>query len=186
MACRLETMSPWSHRLPNKRRSCHSHDGQCHSFLPAHGSKIPTFPNSARPFRITQLIYLGLPYRDRAVYFLGESKGFGPYTDLAVAELIKQLEDPAVNGWAARGLGRVKSRADLIVPALTRCLGTNTAKNVRWIATTALMWHYENAESALPYLTNALNDPDADVRTSATNTIQQIHWAVMRSKARQP
>jgi len=126
------------------------------------------------------------PYRDRAVYFLGESKGFGPYTDLAVAELIKQLEDPAVNGWAARGLGRVKSRADLIVPALTRCLGTNTAKNVRWTATTALMWHYENAESALPYLTNALNDPDADVRTSATNTVQQIHWAIMRLKARQP
>jgi hypothetical protein len=125
------------------------------------------------------------PYRDRAVYLLGESKDLGPHTDVALVELIKQLEDPTVSGWAARSLGRVKSRPDLVVPALARCLEkTNTARNVRWTATMSLMWYYEKAEPALPYLTNALNDPDAEVRKSATNTVQQIHLAIMRAKAK--
>ena len=34
------------------------------------------------------------PYRERAVYFLGESKDFGPYADLAVGELISSWKTP--------------------------------------------------------------------------------------------
>ena len=50
MASRLETRSSRSHRLPNERRRCHSHNGQCHSFLPAHGSKDTPLPPIRKVF----------------------------------------------------------------------------------------------------------------------------------------
>jgi HEAT repeat protein len=121
------------------------------------------------------------PFRGRAVYMLGRSKNLGPYADAVIAELVAELKEPDVNQVAANALGSLKSAPDISVPALAHCLqATNDAPNFRAIAAISLIWFEEKAEPALPYLTNALADPDAEVRRQATNSIHQIHLSILR------
>lgn len=115
------------------------------------------------------------PYRTGAAYNLCWSEDLGPYTNAVVTELIAQLDDPAVAGQAATTLGFLKVRPDLVVPALGRQLETtNTQAIIRIHAALALIDFMERATSALPALTNALNDPDVEVRKQATNAIDAI------------
>ena len=122
------------------------------------------------------------PFRSRAVYMLGQSKNLGPNADAVITELVAELKDPAVNQDAARALGDLKSTPAISVPALAHCLeASNDAPNFRAVAAISLIWFEENAKPALPYLTNALGDPDPEVRRTVANSIQQIHSSMRKA-----
>jgi HEAT repeat protein len=123
------------------------------------------------------------PYRTHAAYQLGLCKDLGPNRDAVITELIAELKDPAVNESAADALGALKTRPDIVVPALAQCLEqTNTDPNLRAIAAISLIWFDEKGEPGLPYLTNALNDPDPEVRKQAANSIQQIQSSMRQAQ----
>jgi hypothetical protein len=125
------------------------------------------------------------PYRGRAAALLGAAHFLGSNAEPAVVELVAALNDPALDQAAAHALGELKLRPDIVVPALARCLEkTNSDPNLRAIAAISLIWFEEKSAPALPYLTNALNDPDPDVRKQAAGSIQSIHFDILRAQAR--
>ncbi|MCI0747372.1 MAG: hypothetical protein L0Y58_18355 [Verrucomicrobia subdivision 3 bacterium] len=118
------------------------------------------------------------PRRGLAVIALGLSRDLGPYTNVVVTELITFLEDRGVQCWAAYALSHLRVRPELVVPALVRRLEkTNTDANFRNRAVEAL-------DSFRRKAANALNDSNIRVREEATNTIQTIHLAKIRSETR--
>ena len=134
------------------------------------------------PALLTALRDTSHPRRTTAALVLGEySRSLGPYTNSVVAELLAQLDDPAVANWAAFALGRIKARPDLVVPALANHLEkTNTSSKSRIVAATALIWFGEQSVPALPHLTNALNDPDPIIRQNVAEAIKQIHYRIRK------
>jgi HEAT repeat protein len=121
------------------------------------------------------------PYRGPAAVALGLSVDLGPYTNTVARELVERLEDAAVSSQAALALGHLKARPDLVVPALAHQLEkTNTTSKLRVAAVTSLGRFGEKAAPALPYLTNALNDPSLVVRQMVGNAIKTIHSSVRK------
>ena len=117
------------------------------------------------------------PYRERVAGLLGEANFLGPDAEPAVVALISALKDPVTGANAARSLGDFnKVRPDLVVPALADSL-KSTDVDTRIFSAESLIWFGQSAASALPNLTNALSDPDPDVRSYATNAIQSIRRA---------
>jgi HEAT repeat protein len=123
------------------------------------------------------------PYRGAAAFALGNSHDLGPYTNSVVGELIRQLDDdPDVAAHAAMALGFLHAQSDLAVPALVNHFAkTNMSSKSRLIAAGSLSSFGPDAASALPYLTNALSDPDPELRRGVTEVIKQIH-ARMRTQ----
>src|SRR5688572_17522960 len=126
------------------------------------------------------------PQRISAVSRLLQTGDLGPYTNVVISELIAQLDDPGLAGEPALALTSLippELVTPTLAPALARWL-ENT--NSRWktrIRTVSVLAHFkEKAANALPALTNALNDPNAEVRRQATNAIQAIHRAAAESR----
>jgi HEAT repeat protein len=120
------------------------------------------------------------PQRIRAVYGLVQSHDLGPYTNRVISELVAQLDDPGLNGEPGLALSSSEIPPEIVaptlVPALAGCLqNTNNPSITRIRAAIALADFHEWATNALPALTNALNDPDVEVRKQAANAIQEIH-----------
>jgi HEAT repeats len=123
------------------------------------------------------------PFRNQATFRIGESSDLGPWQDVAVTNLLAALKDPAVNQNAGMALGNFTTRPEIIVPALAQCLeNTNSAANLRAIAAISLLWFNENSAPALRALTNALTDPDLEVRRNATNTINHVNSRILHSE----
>jgi hypothetical protein len=129
------------------------------------------------------------PHRAEAIYWLARIRGLdGPNTDIVVTELIAQLEvqEPSIKGAAVYGLSYMAARHDLVVPALIRCLErTNSAADFPIATMRCLVRFGEKAQPALPYLTDALRDPDSKVRKEAARTIQRIHGTMIESREEQ-
>ena len=124
------------------------------------------------------------PYRGRATFVLGSTRARGPEADAVITELVAAMSDGSINGAAAHALGELKLRPDIAVPALSAGL-TNGAHNFRAICATSLIWFGQRAEPALPQLTNAFNDVDADVRQAASNAAWSIRNEVRKQQLRQ-
>jgi hypothetical protein len=102
-------------------------------------------------------------------------KNMGTNSRPLVPILINALQD---TNWftamiAAKTLGDLKFDPDLVVPALTKCL-RDPRYELRMEVPLALMRFGELARSALPSLSNALNDPNPDVRANSARAIGQI------------
>jgi hypothetical protein len=111
-----------------------------------------------------------------ATVFALHSEDLGPHTNLVVTELIARLADPSVGHYAASALGRLKTQPELVVPALAACLNATNGSALRIIAAASLARFGEKAVPALPYLTNALDDPNPVVRQNVAEAIKQIHY----------
>jgi len=123
------------------------------------------------------------PYRGRATFLLGEAHFLGMGAEPVAVELAKMMDDPAINQEAAHAIGELRIRPDICVPALAKVIqNTNTNPNLRAMATTSLLWFEDKAIPALPALTNALADPDIEVRRGATNVIWSIHNEELKLK----
>lgn len=121
------------------------------------------------------------PYRASAAYKLGLNNDLGPFADTVITQLVAQLHDPTVAREALDALGDLKIRPDIVVPALANSL-QSTNQSIRVNAAISLNWFEEKAAPALPALTNALNDPDPEVRKFVGDTILQINAAIARAK----
>ncbi len=125
------------------------------------------------------------PYRNFAMQRLSQVNDLGPHAKGVASALIPALKDPVVNEAAALALGRATSQPSCVVPALVDCLkDTNSRPHLRACAADALVWFRENAEQALPSLTNALVDPDPEVRSLAAHSIEQIRIYIGEAKRR--
>lgn len=121
------------------------------------------------------------PYRGRATFLMGETHFLGANAEPIAIELVKLMDDPAVNQAAAHALGELAIRPDITVPALAKVIqDTNTSANLRATAAISLESFEEKAALALPALTNALIDPDPQVRSYATNLISFIRNKELR------
>jgi len=125
------------------------------------------------------------PYRNYAMERLGAVPDLGPYDKAVASALIPALKDPVVNHAAAAALGRATGQPTTVVPALIGCLeDTNNGPHLRACAATSLMWFRENAEQALPALTNALTDIDPEVRSAAATSISEVRSCIELAKRR--
>jgi HEAT repeat protein len=95
--------------------------------------------------------------------------------DRAVQMMLAHLHDPAlkVRRQAIWSLGGAADSPTVVVPALIGILN-DTNDPLRLDAMGCLGYFKTNAGSALPYLLDALHDPNRVVREAATNVVRQI------------
>jgi HEAT repeat protein len=125
------------------------------------------------------------PYRNDAIYLLGISLDLNGHEDAVVSYFLFALKNPAVNYAAASALGSLGLRPEIVVPELASFLqDTNSQRRFRSAVVVSLLYFGEKAASALPQLTNAASDPDAEVRSQTTNAITQIQLAIRRAETK--
>jgi HEAT repeat protein len=109
-------------------------------------------------------------YTTLAIYDLGpKAKGLIP----ALLANLKD-KDRHVRGGAAWALGRIGSNEDRVVDGLVELLKNDPEAMVRSDAAYAL--GYIHALQAKPALEQALQDPDALVRTGAKDALERVTW----------
>ena len=126
-----------------------------------------------------------LPVRYYAVYVLGyqmptTNAGLNEAVGSMLLRCLSATNDPDTVQMAAYGIGLRQYAPEVSVPALLACLanaGTNSS--LREGAVVGLGRYGAPAAAALPALTNALSDASADVRSAASNAIQQITSAAL-------
>ena len=110
--------------------------------------------------------------RETAAHQLGQ---LGADADAAVPALIEKLnQDPTntVRYGVAAALGKIGPAAKLAVPSLLRALQEDTGGGVQREAATAL--GLIGDLSALPFLRNALKNPDRDVQNAAAESVERL------------
>jgi hypothetical protein len=103
------------------------------------------------------------------------SGSVGPTVVDAVPGLIIDTTNrrPDIRWRAVQALGQIGARPDLVVPALTKCLG-DSSEDVRVNAAFGLEASGNDAKSAVPELISLLADPSSDVRDQAASALKQI------------
>jgi hypothetical protein len=101
---------------------------------------------------------------------------FEEQSQVVVPALIQVLsdKDEDVRWRAARSLGELHALPEQTVPALARSLREDYAANVRCYVISALEKFGSDADSALPDLRKATNDPDSVVRDYARKALKTI------------
>jgi HEAT repeat protein len=105
-------------------------------------------------------------------YFPGQAQDVVP-------ALVKSLEDENsdVRWRAAKSIGTLRAMPNLSVPALAERLRRDHAINVRCYAIINLAKFGKAAESAVPDLATATNDPDSAIRSYAKDALKAIESA---------
>jgi HEAT repeat protein len=127
-----------------------------------------------------------LPFRAAAVNVLikylpwdaGLIEPVGP----VLLRCLSDTNDPSTMVEAAHGLGMRSYAPEVSVPALLACLATAAAGSnsfLRRVTVNSLEMYGDTAAAALPALTNALSDPDPNVRSAARSAIHQITSGVL-------
>ena len=120
--------------------------------------------------------------RHRAVSSLGQMGYLGTNAHPAVVLLIRCLDEPSLAFVAADTLGRLHLESDITVPALVE--GTRfTDRDMRIRAVSGLEEFGPAARAAVPELTRLLSDPDAAVRYTTTNALENIAPEVLHQSS---
>jgi HEAT repeat protein len=110
------------------------------------------------------------PLQGDAMVALGQMRYLGSEAHPAIMTLLDCLDDPKLGVGAADILGRLHLEGGLCVPALARCT-ESTNQTLRMWGAISLGRFGNPAKPATAKLTVLLNDPDQDVRDSATNAL---------------
>lgn len=140
----------------------------------------------AIPCLSNQLADTHCSYRKIIAAKFGISEGLAT-NEAIIPPLLLALNDPdpAVISFAAGSLGYIagqdQSHAARVVPALTNCLSSPTAKFGRIAAAEALGAYGPGAKSAVPQLMQITSDSDVTLREAATNALQMIEPEILNN-----
>jgi hypothetical protein len=124
-----------------------------------------------------------------AAAFSSGGTNFGPTAEMAVTNLIKNLggTNELVRRFSSDALVTIGKKPEIIVPALLqRSSNLRTRGDVSSIFEAARLFRGiskfgTNAQSAVPILTAALEDPNPRIREAATNALQKINSSTATS-----
>jgi len=117
--------------------------------------------------------------RTEIVVALGNMPAYSEKSEMLISNgipvLIASLQDesPYVRALAARSLGLLGEREEIVIPELIKSL-TDTNAEVQWCVCLAIGEFGERARLAIPSLQAALRDGDPDVRGTAAIALVQI------------
>jgi HEAT repeat protein len=110
----------------------------------------------------------------------------GPAARQAVPSLLRGLpntnRDLEFRLQCILALGRIRAEPERVVPALMKSLSESLSDadvRIRAFSTGALGQYGPDAGSAVPLLTNLLQDPNPNVRLEATNALKRIDPAAV-------